>query len=214
MEEVGNFLGEVAQLAELAEAHLISAHQLLPPHVLSPASKMVCDFTPALRAGPNIAADAEAGTLIRGLCLLAHIGPPPVRPQRQLNRFTRNVCHVLPVVVLVVFIFVVDSCCTLKILWSVKVYYVLLLRITTLNSASHETRSFLPPSVRHQRAQRRISLVYIRAWSLHVNLVRSLGCFAAAIDQATPSHDLRCTVHHRVNLLAAEIKIVSVLLER
>ena len=54
VEEVGNFLGEVAQLTELAEAHLISAHHLLPPQrpptdiVLSPASKMVCDFTPAL----------------------------------------------------------------------------------------------------------------------------------------------------------------------
>ena len=30
VEEVGNFLVEVAQLAELAEAHLISVHHLLP----------------------------------------------------------------------------------------------------------------------------------------------------------------------------------------
>ena len=30
VEEVGNFQGELAQLEELAEAHLISAHHLLP----------------------------------------------------------------------------------------------------------------------------------------------------------------------------------------
>ena len=93
-------------------------------------------------------------------------------------------------------------------------HYVMLLHIATLDSASHETRSFLPPGMCHQRAQGRISLVYIGAWSLHVNLVRSLCRFAAAIYQAAPSHDLRCTVHHRVNLLAGEIKIVSGLLER
>ena len=31
VEEVGNFLGKVAELGELAEAHLSSAHHLLPP---------------------------------------------------------------------------------------------------------------------------------------------------------------------------------------
>ena len=101
VKEVSNFLGEVAQLAELAEAHLISAHHLLPPQrpptdiVLSPASKMECDFTQAFRAGPNIAADPEAAALLRVLGLLAHVEPPPVRSQRHLNGFTSIVCHVL-----------------------------------------------------------------------------------------------------------------------
>ena len=61
VEEVCNFLREVAQLTELAEPHLISAHrdQLLPPQcpptnvVTPPASKMVGDLTPALRTGPD-----------------------------------------------------------------------------------------------------------------------------------------------------------------
>ena len=72
VEEVCNFLREVAQFTELAEPHLISAHHLLPPQrpptniVLPPTSKMVGDLTPALRSGPNIAADAEAAALIRG----------------------------------------------------------------------------------------------------------------------------------------------------
>ena len=66
--------------------------------------------------------------------------------------------------------------------------------------------------MRHQHAQRRNLLVYIGAWSLHVNLVRSLCCLDAAVDQAAPLHDLRLTVHHRVNLLAAEIRNVSLLL--
>ena len=120
----------------------------------------------------------------------------------------------LPVVVLVALISVVDSSWTTKLLSAVMQHYVILLHIAALDSASHETRSFLPPGVRHQRAQRRISLIYIGAWSLHVNLVRSLCRLAAAVDQAAPPHDLGCTVHHGVNLLAAQIRDVSKLLER
>ena len=73
VEEVCNFLQEVAQLTELAEPHLISAHHLLPSQcprtnvVTPPASKMVGYLTPALRSGPDIAADAEAAALIRVL---------------------------------------------------------------------------------------------------------------------------------------------------
>ena len=54
VDEARDFLGEIAQLAELAKQHLISAHPLLPAQcpptdiVLSPASKMVNDFTLAL----------------------------------------------------------------------------------------------------------------------------------------------------------------------
>ena len=91
VEEVCNFLREVAQLAQLAEPHLISAHHLLPSQrpptnvVTPPASKMVGDLTPALRSGPDIAADAETAALIRVLGLLTHVGPPPVRSQRNLH---------------------------------------------------------------------------------------------------------------------------------
>ena len=70
-------------------------------------------------------------------------------------------------------------------------YYYVLLRIITLDRASHETRRFLPPGVRHERSQCRISLVYVRSGSLHVNLVRRLGRLAAAVDQTAPPHNLR-----------------------
>jgi len=218
-EEVCNFLREVAQFTELAEPHLISAHHLLPPQrpptniVLPPTSKMVGDLTPALRSGPNIAADAEAAALILVLGLLAHVGPPPVRSQRYLHLLTGFACHMLPVVVLVALISVVDSSWTTKLLSAVMQHYVILLHIATLDCASHETRSFLPPGMCHQRAQGRISLVYIGAWSLHVNLVRSLCRLAAAVDQAAPPHDLGCTVHHGVNLLTAQVEHISALLE-
>ena len=77
------------------------------------------DFTPALRSGPDIAADAEAAALIRVLYPLTHVGPPPILSQRYLHLFTRFTCQVLPVVVLVALIFVVYSCCIVKILQTV-----------------------------------------------------------------------------------------------
>ena len=36
------------------------------------------DFTPALRSGSDIAADAKAAALILVLYLLTHVGPPPI----------------------------------------------------------------------------------------------------------------------------------------
>ena len=57
-------------------------------------------------------------------------------------------------------------------------------------------------SVRDECAQRQISLVYLQVWSLHVNLVCSLCCLSAVVDQAAAPHDLRYTVHHGVSLLA------------
>ena len=92
-------------------------------------------------------------------------------------------------------------------------YYYVLLRIITLDRASHETRRFLPPGVRHERSQCRISLVYVRSGSLHVNLVRRLGRLAAAVDQTAPPHNLRRRVQHGVNLLDAQEKNASSLHE-
>ncbi len=72
-------------------------------------------------------------------------------------------------------------------------YYVVLLYIMTcftLDCASHET--CFPPGVRHERAECRILLVYIRARSFYINLVGSLGSLATAVDQAAPQHDFRC----------------------
>ena len=67
------FFGEVAQPAELPEQHLVSAH-----HLLSPALKMVSDFTLELCSGPDIAEHAEAAALLLILCQLANAEPPPV----------------------------------------------------------------------------------------------------------------------------------------
>ena len=79
-------------------------------------------------------------------------------------------------------------------------YYYVLLRIMTLDRASHETRRFLPPGVRHERSQCTISLVYFGSGSLHVNRVRCLGRLAAAVDQTAPQHNLRRRVQHGVKL--------------
>jgi len=87
-------------------------------------------------------------------------------------------------------------------------YYVFL-RIITLDHASYETRRFLPPGVRHQRSQCRISLVYVGSGSLHVNLVRRLGRLAAAVDKTAPPHNLSCRVQHGVNLLDAQVQSAS-----
>ena len=79
VEEVCNFLREVAQLAQLAEPHLISAHHLLPSQrpptnvVTPPTSKMVGDLTPALRSGPDIAADAETAAISSGVSARAAV---------------------------------------------------------------------------------------------------------------------------------------------
>ena len=67
--------------------------------------------------------------------------------------------------------------------------------------------------MRHERAERRISLVYVGTWSFHLNLVGSLGRLAAAVDQAAPAHDLRRGVQDGVNLLVAQVKKASKLLE-
>ena len=54
VEEVGNFFGEVAQLAMFAKPYLVRAYHLLPPQrppangVVTPSSKMVGDLTPPL----------------------------------------------------------------------------------------------------------------------------------------------------------------------
>ena len=185
MEEFGNFFGRQHSWQSLQNrtSSVPSAHHLLPPQcpptyiVLSPSLKMVSDsdFTPALRSGSDIAADAKAAALILVLYLLTHVGPPPIL-QQSLHLFTRFAYQVLPVEVRIALIFVIDSCCIMKTLQSVALYCVTSLHITTLNRASHKTLSFLPPSVHHQRAHGLNLLVYIGAWSLHVNLVHSLCC--------------------------------------
>ena len=81
--------------------------------------------------------------------------------------------------------------------------YIVFQHIITLDRASHETRHFLPPGVRHERAQHRISMVYVASGSLNVNLVGSLCRLTAAVDQAAPLQDLRHTVQDGVNLLVA-----------
>ena len=81
--------------------------------------------------------------------------------------------------------------------------YIVFLHIITLDRASHETRHFLPPGVRHERAQHRISMVYVGSGSLNVNLVGSLCRLTAAVDQTAPPHDLRRKVWEGVNLLVA-----------
>ena len=117
VEEVGNFHGEVAHQCPPSPATSTPPNR----YCFSTASKMMSDFTPAPRSGPDIAADAEAAALIRVLGLLANVEPPPVRSQRHFPRFTRLVCQMLPVVVFVALIFIVhsDSCCTLKVSWAV-----------------------------------------------------------------------------------------------
>ena len=67
----------------------------------------------------------------------------------------------------------------------------MLLHVITLDSTSHEARCLLPSGVRHERAQRRISLVYVGSGSLNVDLVGSLCGLTAAVDQTAPPHDLR-----------------------
>ena len=85
VKKVGNFLREVAQLAELAEPYFIGAYHLLPPqgtpsNVMAPTAKqlvkqLVGDVKLPLCTGPDIAADFEAaaqvcklGRSIRLLC--------------------------------------------------------------------------------------------------------------------------------------------------
>ena len=81
VKKVGNFLRELAQLAELAETHFIGADHLLPPQgipndVMAPTAKqLVGDVTSPLCTGLYIAADADAvalacklGRSIRLLC--------------------------------------------------------------------------------------------------------------------------------------------------
>jgi hypothetical protein len=116
VEEVGNFLREVAQLAVLTKPHLVGADHLLPPQrtptdVMGPASsQMMGDLTPPLRPGPDIAADAQAAAMVRVLTSLrAQVGPPSVRPEGDLARLLGLV---LPVVILEAFVAVVDAGCT------------------------------------------------------------------------------------------------------
>ena len=77
MLEICNFLWEEANLAVLAEQHLIGADHLLPPQrtpteVVFPTSlQMVGDLTQLQGSGPDIAADTKAAALIR-------LGPAPL----------------------------------------------------------------------------------------------------------------------------------------
>ena len=116
VEEIGNFLRKVAQLAVLTEPHLVGADHLLPPqrtpaNVASTASsQMVGDLTPPLRPGPDSAADAQAAAMVRVLpSLRTQVGPPPVRPKGDLARLLGLV---LPVVILEAFVAVIDAGCT------------------------------------------------------------------------------------------------------
>jgi len=129
VEEIGNFLREIAQLAVLTETHLVGANHLLPSqrtpaNISSTASsQMVGDLTPPLRSGPDIAADAQAAAMVRVLpSLRAQVGPPPVRPEGDLARLLGLV---LPVVILEAFIAVVDAGCTgiAHRLYRIMLYY-------------------------------------------------------------------------------------------
>jgi hypothetical protein len=197
VEEIGNFLWEIAKLAMLTEPHLVSADHLLPPQCTptdvasSASSQMVGDLTPPLSSGPDIAADAQAAALFRVFSSFsAQVGPPPVRPERDLATL---LSLVLPVIFLKAFIAVVNAGCTKgsQRLYRIMLYYYTLKHVFTLDGAAHETRRFFPPGVSHECTQRRISLIYVGPRSFHVNFVGSLGRLATAVDQAAPTHDLR-----------------------
>ena len=104
VKKIGNFLREVAQLAKLAESHLVGAYHLLPPqhtptYVVTPTTKqLVGDFTSSLCTGPDIATDAEAEAPVRIVALPAQILPPPIRSQRSFHCAAQFTCLILPVV--------------------------------------------------------------------------------------------------------------------
>ena len=117
MKKVGYFLREVAQLVVNAEPHSAGADHLLPPQrtpsaVVTPTtSQIVCDLTPPLRTGPDIAADAQTAALILLTSLLAQVRPSPIRSQGDHLLNPRCTGLVLPVVVLEPLISIVDPRC-------------------------------------------------------------------------------------------------------
>ena len=55
----------------------------------------------------------------------------------------------------------------------------------------------------HHGVTRCIPVVYIRSWSLDVDLVGAFWTLAAGVDEVSPAHDLRRPVQHGVDLFIA-----------
>ena len=135
VKKIGNFLREVAQLAKLAEAHLVGAYHLLPPqhtptYVVTPTTKQLGDFTSSLCTGPDIATDAEAEAPVRIVALPAQILPPPIRSQRSFHCAAQFTCLILPVVLFEALVPVIYSRCASNVeneyyysLWCINAYY-------------------------------------------------------------------------------------------
>lgn len=212
VQEICNFFWQVTYLTVLAESHLAGANEILPPQsppsniVIAPAPEFVCDVHPLAGASPDVAANAHAATAI----LFKHSwdGPPPICPQR--------VCHgmfcgiPLPVIVRVTWITIVDARCIYSgkfMIFSVSyAKYVQLLRNTTLNCGSQELCCLLPPSMIQKSSTLPLVMVCVGPRSFYIELMSLFRCLATAVDEATPSHDLRGTVHHGVNFLTAQIQ--------
>ena len=59
-----------------------------------------------------------------------------------------------------------------------------------------------------------IPVVYIRSWSLDVDLVGAFWTLAAGVDEVSPAHDLRRPVQHCVDLFIAQVQKPAKLPER
>jgi hypothetical protein len=117
VQEVRYFLGEVAQDRMFAEPHLISVDDFLPPQstpanvVVSTATEMVNDFTPATGSSPDIAADTKASALAIRLVKHTRFWPPPISSQGICNDGTILARFCLPVVIEEVLVTIVDARC-------------------------------------------------------------------------------------------------------